>query len=368
MDLMTLDANNQPAKMVENYDSLIWTERFNTIGDFRIETGDISRFMTLLPEGTVLTLRESNIAMLVETHMIERKKNQPGKLVIVGREYASILDRRVSIQSVSSLTGSKGWIVNLKTPSDVAWYIIQHICVAGNVDAGDIFPASKVVFPAPSDYGTSTGPVKEWEVPRGSLLQTVVDLLAMEAPLDTSTDPDTPKIDPSGIRSVRPAAGSTAIAVQIYKGTDKSNTVYFDASRELLDDGTYLFSKMGSANAAYGVGAGMSAKMFEGASNPTGLDRRVLLVDASQGSTQNATVLKNYMSQALSEAHETAMFDGSINQDLSPYKYGVDYGLGDIVKVAGDYGLDELARVTEYIRSEDATGYKSYPTLTTIVS
>lgn len=368
MDLMTLDANNQPAKMVENYDSLIWTERYNTIGDFRIETGDISRYMALVPEGTVLTLRESNIAMIAETHQIERRKNQPQKLIIQGREYASILDRRASIQSVSSLTGSKGWVVNLKTPSDVAWFVIQHICVAGNVDAGDIFPASKVVFPAPSDYGTSTGPVKEWEVPRGSLLQTVADFLAMEAPLDISTNPDTPAIVPYGIRSVRPATGATAIAVQIYKGVDRSASVYFDATRELLDDGTYLFSKVGSANAAYGVGAGMSAKMFEGASNPTGLDRRVILVDASQGSTQNVDVLRNYMSQALSEAHETAMFDGSINQDLSPYKFGVHYNLGDTVKVAGDYGLDELARVTEYIRSEDATGFKSYPTLTTIVS
>jgi len=69
---------------------------------------------------------------------------------------------------------------------------------------------------------------------------------------------------------------------------------------------------------------------------------------------------------SLAEAKETAMFDGSINQDLSSYRYGVDYELGDIVKLVGDYGLEEKARVTEYIRSEDKTGKKAFPTLVTV--
>jgi len=58
MELMTLDANNQPSKLIENWDSLLWTERYNTVSDFQLETGDISTFMTLLPEGTGLTLRD----------------------------------------------------------------------------------------------------------------------------------------------------------------------------------------------------------------------------------------------------------------------------------------------------------------------
>ena len=112
----------------------------------------------------------------------------------------------------------------------------------------------------------------------------------------------------------------------------------------------------------------MSAKMYEGASNPTGLARRVVLIDASQAAGLTQDGLKGYMSQGLADARETAVFDGSINQDLSPYVYGVDYSLGDLVRLVGDYGLDQKARVTEYIRSEDASGFKAYPTLTTIVS
>ena len=366
MELMTLNDDNQPAKLIENYDSLIWTERFNTMSDLQIEAGNIDQFMTLLPEGSRVTLRDSTVPMIVETHQIDRKKNTPQKLTIKGRSYDSILDRRVSIQSVLALTGTDNWTVNVKTPSDLAHYIITKICVEGIVSLADIFPGAQVQFPTPVDYLTSTGPVKPFVVERGSLLETVLSLLQAEAAEDPSTVPATPAVVPHGIRSVRPNAAGTAIAIELYTGVDKRTSVYFDATRDLLDDGTYLFSKVGSANAAYGVASGIAATMFEGPSDPTGLDRRVILVDASTSGIADSAVLKNEMSVSLSQAHETAMFDGSINQDLSPYVYNIDYKLGDIVRVVGDYGLVSDARVTEYIRTEDATGYKSFPTLTAL--
>lgn len=368
MDLMTLDANNQPAKLIENYDSLIWTERFNTVGDFQIVTGKTQQFMNLLPEGTRVTLRESNIAMVVETHQIDRKKNTPEKLIIKGRAFESILDRRVCLQSVSSVAGGTDWVVSAKTPSDVAWYAIDQIVRLGILSAKDIFPSTMVQFPTPADYGTSTGPSKNFTIERGNLLNVVGGLLATNGAADPSTVPATPAVVEHGIRAVRPNSAGTAIGIQIYAGTDRSGTVYFDATRELLDDGTYLFSKVASANVGYGVGAGVAAQMYEGAVEPEGLERRVALVDASASEVNTVAQLGNFMSQALAEAGETAIFDGNINPDLNPYKYGVDYALGDLVKVVGDYGLDEIARVTEYIRTEDATGQKAYPTLETIVA
>lgn len=366
MELMTLDENNQPAKLIENYDSLIWTERYNTIGDFQIQTGYVDEYLSLLPEGTILTLRESNVPMVVETHQIDRKKNQPQKLIITGREYTKILSQRVSIQSVGSLTGSVNWNVDVKTPSDLAYFIIYKICVEGIISPLDIFPAEKVVFPTPDDYLTSTGPTRSFTVARGNLLATVLSLLQTQAPADPSTTPDTPEVVPHGIRAVRPNAAGTAIAIEIYVGQDKTNDVYFDGTRDLLDDGTYLFSKVGAANVAYGVGNGMAATMYEGATEPEGLDRQVILVDGSTSGIADEEILRNEMSKSLSEAHEIAIFDGSVNQDLSPYVFGVDYGLGDVVKLVGDYGLVSNARVTEYIRSEDASGVKAYPTLSTV--
>lgn len=356
MDLMTLDANNQAAAMVEQYDSLIWTERFIG-GDFQITTGKVDYFMDLLPEGQVVALRESTVPMIVETHLIDRKKNTPTKLTIKGREVTSILDRRISVQDIP---GTSEWTVTKKTPQDVAFFLIDAIC-SGSLNPLDEFPTSFVTFHF-ADYETSTGPIRSFTIPRGNLLTSVLQFLQAEAKEDLSTTPDTPAVEPHGLRAVRPGWGDTNIQVQIYKGIDRSDTIYFDGTRDLLDDGSYLFSKVGSATSAFLLGSTDTGMVEKLTVPPSGLDRRVILVDGSQSNITD-TELVEQGKISLADARETAMFDGSINQDLSPYVYNVDYSLGDIVKLVGDYGLSGKARVTEYIRSEDATGTKSYPTL-----
>lgn len=367
MDLMLLDSvTNQPTKLVENYDSLIWTERFNTVGGFEIQAGDVSGFMSLLPEGQRVCIRESNVAMVVETHKIERKKGQAEKVTIVGRSFESILERRVALLSVAA--NSADWRVSgAKIPSDIANYIIQQICVTGALDANDIFPAAQVVFQNPPDYLTSTGPTKIFNISKGNLLTTVLGLIQSSSKADATTSPATPQLFPKGIRAVRPAPGSTPITIQMYFGTDRSATVYFDATRDLLDDSTYLFSKVGSATTAYVIGTNNAAKVNKTASIPSGFARRVVLVDGIESAEVVLATLQTQAEQSLAEAKETAMFDGSLNADLSPYKYGVDYFLGDTVKLVGDYGLTQQAIVTEYIRAEDSTGVKGYPTLATVI-
>jgi hypothetical protein len=369
MDLMLLHpTTNQPTKLIENYDSLIWTERFNTIGNFELVAGDVSGFMALIPEGQRVCIRESNIAMVAETHQIIRKKNQPEQVKIMGRAFESILDRRVVLPAVAA--NASDWHVNAKIPSDIAWYIINQICVTGLLDANDVFPSSIVVFPAPADYvsgGTpNSGPTRTFSVPKGNLLDIVLQLIQATAKADATTSPATPVLVQKGIRAVRPNSAGTAISVEFYVGTDRTATVYFDATRDMLDDGQYLFSKRDSANTAYILGTANAAKLNKTTSAASGLDRRVILVDGISSGETVATTLQKQAEQSLSEARETAIFDGSINADLSTYKYGVDYFLGDTVKLVGDYGLTQQAIVAEYIRSEDATGNKGYPTLQTV--
>lgn len=364
MDLVTLDSSMQPKKLIENWDSLIWTERFNTVGDFQITTGNVEEFMDILPEGTVLSLRESNIAMIVETHQIDRKKNTPQNLTIKGRSFDSILDRRVAVASVGAAVGD--WEVVAKTPSDVAYFIINKICVEGILDPLDIFPADVVQFLTPADYLTSTGPNRQFSVQKGNLLAAVVSLLSTEVKADPTTTPATPAVVQHGIRAVRPNSFGTAIGIEIYTGTDRSDQIYFDGTRNLLDDGSYLFSKVGSADAAYILGPSNGAKLNKFDTPRSGMARRVTLVDATTSGVSDADALRSRGETSLAEAHETAVFDGSINQDLSPYVFGQDYFLGDTVKLVGDYGLEEKARVTEYIRSQDATGTTAYPTLAAI--
>lgn len=364
MDLVLLNEENRSGKLLENYDSLIWTERFTNVGDFQLTTGNVEKFMQLLPEGQLISLRQSRVPMIVEDHLIERKKNSPVKLTIVGREYTSILDRRVAIKQV--MAALDDWLVVAKMPFDIAYYIIYKICVEGILDPKDIFPSSEVIFETPDDYLTSTGPNREYVVSRGNLLAVVQQLLASEGPADGTTTPPTPLVEPHGLRALRPNAPGP-IGIEIYKGSDRSAEIYFDGTRNLLDDGSYFFSKRASATDAYVLGDVSAAKVagYGAEDTVSAFDRRVILVEDSNESASEEA-LRGVGSTALSQAKVTSRFNGSINQDLSPYIYGVDYDLGDIVKFVGDYGLEEKVRLVEYIRSEGPDGNKEFPTFASI--
>lgn len=359
MDLVTLNDDNVSDKLIQKYDSLIWTERFGNVGDFEIQTGNLA-FLDILPEGELLSLRQSRVPMIVEDHLIERKKNNPTKLTIVGREYTSILDRRASVKAIMAALDE--WLVVAKIPADVAYYIIYKVCVEGIADPADIFPSSQVVFLAPDDYLASSGPNREYVVSRGNLLGVVQALLQSEGPADPTTTPPTPLIEPHGLRALRPN-GAGPLAIEIYRGSDRSAEIYFDGTRQLLDDGSYFFSKRGSATDAYVLGAVNAVKV--GAGTAIGIDRRVILVEDTNESA-SVEALQGVGSTALSQAKTQARFNGSINQDLSAYKYGVDYDLGDIVKFVGDYGFEEKVRLVEYIRSEGPDGNKEFPTFSSL--
>lgn len=365
MQPIILDNEHQPSSLIQNYDSFIWTERFYQCGDFQLTSGNIAQHWDTLIEGTRISLVDSEIVMEVETRHIERKKGAADVLKITGRSLESVLDRRVAISSLA--IGDGEWSVVAKQPSDVAYFIMKWVCVDGRVSEDDIFPSSQLRFLQPSDYMSATGPNRAFTVPRGNLLNAVQDLAGISAAADGSTTPATPEVLPHGVRCRRPGRGDTAASIELYTGVDRRGEVYFSARKGMLDDGNYYFTKSGSANVAYILGPATATAMNANPYTPSGFDRRVILVDGSSSGIDTDAAMRTEGALALAAAAPTAIFDGDINPDVNPYLYGADYGLGDLVKLQGDYGLDEIAMVTEFIRSHDENGVRSYPTLTTYI-
>jgi hypothetical protein len=66
--------------------------------------------------------------------------------------------------------------------------------------------------------------------------------------------------------------------------------------------------------------------------------------------------------QELAKKNNITAFDGQIPQ-FGSYQYDLDYFLGDIVEVRNEDGIVNDVRVTEQIFSQDPSGEKSYPTL-----
>jgi len=59
------------------------------------------------------------------------------------------------------------------------------------------------------------------------------------------------------------------------------------------------------------------------------------------------------------------MYDGTLTDQFLA-GFNRDYFLGDILRLDGEYGLSEFVRVSEFIRSDDSTGSKAYPTFETV--
>ena len=68
---------------------------------------------------------------------------------------------------------------------------------------------------------------------------------------------------------------------------------------------------------------------------------------------------------ALANNNYVRLADGQIVPQ-SGYDYGTHFSLGDISELRASSGLPSLARVSEFIRTQDGTGYKAYPTLSVI--
>ena len=413
MDLATINpVTLQPDVLIENYASLIWTERYSKNGDFELKSNDIAAMKALLPLETMVTLRDSTVPMMVEIHKIEKPKNAAPVLTVTGRSFETVLDRRASARTVMGSTKTP-WMLPASKESDAAFRAMRivlgdvaqiqagiQVCsiVPAAVDAvRDPIPELHLILPA--DYQTAawsatityslgdlvgvgttiyratalgsnlnkppaseptywdtlaTGASGSWgasvnyEIPSQDLYSAVMNLITANY---------------HGLKAVRPSPGSSTIGIEIYNGADLTNDIQFDARFDQIDSATYLLSKQGSTNVAYVYGQSGSSRVLKTAApEPSGLERRVLLLDETGDAASSSVDVQN--TRGLIELYNrnvTALFDGQI-ADYIAVGYNTEYFLGDVIQLVGDYGLYENVRVAEFIRTSDSTGEKAYPT------
>lgn len=362
MELLTLNSQFQPVKLIENYETLIWSERYLPNGDFELHSRDIGAAMTLLPEGSYVTLRDSVVPMIVEDHAIQKPKNEGPKVVITGRSFDTVLDRRVSIGSSLNPTSQRtAWMQSADKQSDAAYIAMRRVlgdiarsqggtqilsAVAPAVSPLDAIP--EINLPLPADF--STGATNSYEIKASDLYSAVIDLL---------------QASHHGLKAVRPLVDTkTTVDIEIYNGADLTETVVFDARFDQIDAAKYLLSARTSKNIAYVYGSTGADSVRKNTVGPEvgGLARRVLLVDEQSDSTlSNTTVRKARGLVELYKNNATALFDGETAIQVAE-GYTKTYHLGDIVKLTGEYGLSTNVRVAEFIRTQDAEGERAYPT------
>lgn len=355
MDLSVLNFNYKRDRLVEGWSSLVWAERYSSFGDFELVSNNISQVLTMLPlpgptgPPTLVAIDESEVPMVVETHKIVKPKNGIPQIVTSGRSFETIFDRRVTVKTVNPSSPAGTMSVDSPSVAMAVFSIAADIITLGRPNS--YFTLGNVnLMNSVSESGT----VVKYEVPPKELYAWMIETLN------------------SGDLGMRSELGpsNTQIAVIIYKGEDRSEDVVFDVTLDQFEEATYILSTLGAKTTMItntkqgsefstvpgGPYFGIAAKLdYQDLSSEIDI--------APSGDLTNLT--KNRGNIELAKKLPISLFSGSISENFSQ-GYGTDYFLGDTITLQGDYGLSRKARVMEFIRSQDSSGYKAYPTFDSV--
>jgi hypothetical protein len=355
LDIHVQDSDFQDIGLVENYESLIWSERYSAFGDFDLKLPRNHQYRDLISEATYFTIPSSKYTMCIETNL----DNHEG-VKITGRSLESILERRVIEDAgPTAATSLTDYIIKLIA------YNIGGSAVVTERRVDSLFLDATV--PEGFTNTTTYDPIKY-----GENLYLTIRNLCNEQNL--------------GFKILnRPA--DQIMNFQFFYGEDHSaysgQPVVFSESIGNIQNVSQLQSNVPYKNIAVvnlppwdgSVGLGELWRVNRGSSIPAGLARREVWSDATdlrKDPTFDATN-KPDRAQAWGRQEVTRHpIANSIDFEVVPtvadqskvYTYDVDYKLGDLVDVAGVTGEFVKHRVAEYIQSFGPEGDTEYPTLT----
>ena len=358
MDYFTIDSSTFLRDgIIENFNSMIYVERFNAWGEFKLITPSTPANRALLTPGKWIVRDGSYYPMRIET--VDDKEDDADTarlLTVTGRSMEALLDDRVAMPAFAGLATTPTWDLT-DTPGNVIRAVFEGICVTGDLSVHDTIPflhsgtildPGNIPEPA-SSFAFSFNP----DTVYNTIKKGVCDVFDM------------------GFRLIRD--GDTGnVYFEVYMGNDLTSdqtllpAVIFSEDFANLYGVEWLKSIATEKTVAYVFSQNSYAVVLApgASSSDEGFDKRVLLVDASDvtltaGAPLTAT-LNNRGLQALAQNKAVYMFDGQIPQFAS-YTYGVDYNLGDVVEERDSDGTATFVRVLEQIFVTNDQGDVNYP-------
>ena len=403
MDLYTLTDQFLSNDPVDEYVSAIWTERYSEKGEVRLIVPASSENMAKLADGTYLALRGTQEVMILETQSFE-----DNLITIVGQTLPGFLDNRVA------------WFKNpdyhsVDRPDKIVDFTLPEEDDPPELTASEFvaYVVDKMVInPVPIPGADFTGSLKnanlDWNFDK-------IENLEM-GDIDSSGDPDrfTFPIGPlyKGIETLAKQEGfgftiyldhadissGYVLKFKTYRGVDRTTggthpLVRLTPDMDSLSNLKEVRSRANFKNVVYVWYKGLLTIHYldPTAPKPEGFERRVMVIDAEGepvgrkvvygqgtygpgggtwtryevGTAEIAAFREQNAKDALANNNYILAIDGETSPQ-NDYKYGTDYGLGDLIELEGITGGISKARITEYIRSEDVTGEREYPTISVI--
>lgn len=384
MDLVIIDPNTlQRLYIVDQYKSLIWTERYNNYGDFELEIMLTSiDILDKFKYGYYITTDRFKNVMIVEKINMNTDVENGNTLIISGRSFESVLMRRC-IYDQRNLTG------NLQT------------CIQNLLNENVINPTianrkiDNIIFRASADPS-----VIGWSVDTQFTGDSVYDAIQ--------------KMCNASSIAFKITLEDNKFVFELYNGVDRSYDnegirpyVVFSPDFDNVIDTEYVLDTADFKNVGIIAGEGEGAERrkiyiyhnifpatkkkgggvitiewsrnYYGPQPPSdggtmsGLNRYEVFIDARDISSKTdegemtdldyCLKLEDRGKEKMLEFVDQEEFQANVNTDIM-YKYNEDFFMGDIVEITNGYGIEQSARVTEYIFSHSDNGVEEYPTFT----
>lgn len=352
MELTLLNTSLDAIAVVDDYESAIWTDRYQEHGDFEIYTPVTSDIISVFKQDYYLQNRDSEHVMIVEKLLIKTDVELGNHVTVTGRSLESLLKRRI-VWKQRTITG------NLQ--NGIKTLLEENVISPSDPDR----KIDNFIFEESTDERITSLKIDTQYT--GDELYDVISKLCKEHDIGFKVTLNNNK----------------QFVFKLYMGTDRSyeQTVYpyvmFSPNFENIVNSNYLESKSALKNVTLigGEGEG-SERRYTTVGSAKGLDRRELFTDARDISSrvdndvtltdsEYTALLKQRGEEKLAENIAVTSFEGEIETTMM-FRYQEDFFNGDIVQIANEYGHETKTRIIEMTTSENEHGTSVYPTFSTI--
>lgn len=328
MDFYVYDADLNVVGIIDNYTSVIWTLRYNDVGDFEIYIRSTPDILELCQINRYIVRTNDYTVMIIKSITQSESVENGDYITITGVSVENILSQRV-VWAYTELMGR------------------VEECIYSLVNTNCILPLLKDrEIPK-----LTAAPLKHFTT---EILQTKYSGVNVLDAVKQLCD-----VGKYGFRII---AKNKKLVFEIYAGVDHSRNqtenLYIVFDGENITESTYTNDYNQYKNVARVGGTGEDMyKVLTSYGDASGFSR--FETYAEDTSVSNAELLQSTGRTALQETTPIKTFDGEIS---NYYTYGVDYALGDIVQIENKNGISATARITEITQSIDDSGIYTIPT------
>lgn len=371
MDILVLDENFLSTEILDSYESLIWTDRYNQYGDFEVYVSAEAKVLPFLKSSHYLWRKDSEHVMIIEDTHIESNPEDGAHAIVTGRSLESILSYFVVANRITLKGNFQTEIKRLLTENIINPSMVER--KVGNFIFRD--STDEVITSLEVDVQYF-----------GENIYDVISSLCIA----------------KGI-GFKITLEDGNFVFELYSGVDRSYDqnlrpfVVFSPEFDNLLSSDYVSNTSEMKNCAFIVGEEEKEETTEdndgneittvipqlstNIGDAVGIKRREIFVDSGstkrtykdEESGEELTFTEEEYIKLLKEAGETELklypaekkFNGQIDTG-DQWVYGEDFYMGDIVQIRNEYGMEAKSRMVELTSSDSASGYEYYPTFESV--